>query len=389
MTGERSWDRRVALGALCGLAAAALPWLALKPNRVVRGTALAAWQVTGPAGVAVFVLLWLLALALAARPSRPALARLRPALIAFVAAAAPLLQVSLALAGVTPLAEPAARVSFGSGVYVAIAGSYLMLIGTREAKGQRWAGAALWLAAAAMAALALTGRLGSLAVVRELRATGGRFGVELVNHLALTAAAVVVAALIGIPLGVWAYRSRAASRAILSSVDSVQTIPSLALFGLIIVPIAWLSFRFPVLRSLGVRGIGAAPALVALTLYALLPIVRNTYTGLSVVPRSILEAGRGMGMSRLQLLTRVEMPLALRLVLSGLRIAVVQTVGNTTVAALVGAGGFGVFVFQGLGQAATDLVLLGAIPVVLLAAASDRALAGLIDLLAPPQEARA
>ncbi len=379
----------MALGALCGLAAAALPWLTLKPNRIVRGTAVAAWQAAGPAGAALFVLLWLLALALAARPSRPALARLRPALIALIAAAAPLLQVTLALAGVTPLAQPAARVSLGPGVYAAITGSYLMLISIREATGERWAAAALWLAAAGLGALALTGRLGSLAVIRELGATGGRFGVELANHLVMTATAVVLAAVIGVPLGIWAYRSRPASRLILSSVDSVQTIPSLALFGLIIVPIAWLSFRFPVLRSLGVRGIGAAPALVALTLYALLPIVRNTYTGLSIVPRPILEAGRGMGMSRLQLLLRVELPLALRLVLSGLRIAAVQTVGNTTVAALVGAGGFGVFVFQGLGQAATDLVLLGAIPVVLLAAASDRLLAALVDLLAPLREARA
>jgi osmoprotectant transport system permease protein len=380
----------VALGALCGLAAVALPWLTLEPNRVARGSAVAAWDAAGPLGVAVFALLWLAALALAARPpARPALARLSAAAVAVIAAAAPMLQVGLSLWLAAPRAAPPARLSLGPGVYAALLGSYLVLVSLRDSARGRPAALSGWIAAAALAFLALAGRLEPLAVVRELEATGGRFGVECLNHAALTAAAVGLAALAGVPLGIWSYRSRAAARVVLSTVDALQTVPSLALFGLIVVPLAWLSFRYPALRALGVRGIGAAPALLALTLYALLPIVRNTYTGLCVVPRPILEAGRGMGMSRTQLLARVELPLASRLVLTGLRIATVQTVGNATVAALVGAGGFGVFVFQGLGQAATDLVLLGAFPVVLLAAASDRALAALVDVLAPLREARA
>ncbi len=389
MTAQRSPDRRVALGALCGLAAFALPWLTLKPNRVVRGTAVAAWDAAGPWGAAVCALLWLAALALAFRRARRPLGRLGPALLALIAAAAPLLQVGLSLWAAAPRSPAPARVALGPGVYVAALGSYLMLISLRDLPRGRWAAVAVWIAPAALAFLGLAGRLEALAVVRELQSTGGRFAIECVHHVALTAAAVVLAAAVGVPLGIWSYRSRAAARVVLRAVDALQTIPSLALFGLIVVPLAWVSFRFPALRSLGIRGIGSAPALLALTLYALLPIVRNTYTGFCVVPPSILEAGRGMGMSRGQLLAKVELPLAMRLVLTGLRIATVQTVGNATVAALVGAGGLGVFVFQGLGQAATDLVLLGALPVALLAAASDRALAAIVDLAAPLREARA
>jgi osmoprotectant transport system permease protein len=146
----------------------------------------------------------------------------------------------------------------------------------------------------------------------------------------------------------------------------------MALFGLLMAPLAALSRAVPLLRAIGVRGIGAAPALIALALYALLPIVRNTVIGLASVPISAFEAGRGMGMSPKQLFWRVEWPMALPHVLTGLRTASVQAVGNTAVAALIGAGGLGMLIFQGLGQAAPDLVLLGVIPLILLAVAVDR-----------------
>ena len=131
------------------------------------------------------------------------------------------------------------------------------------------------------------------------------------------------------------------------------------------------------LASVGVRGIGSAPALIALTLYALLPIVRNTYTGLKGVPSAATEAGRGMGMSPRQLLLRVQLPLALPLVVEGLRAAAVLTIGTTTVAYLIGAGGLGVFIQRGIDQVVPDLVLLGAIPIILLALLVD----GLLRIL--------
>jgi osmoprotectant transport system permease protein len=119
--------------------------------------------------------------------------------------------------------------------------------------------------------------------------------------------------------------------------------------------------------SLGIRGIGTAPALIALFLYSLLPVVANTVVGLGEVRRSVVEAAEGMGMTKFQRLFQVELPLALPVILTGIRIVLVQNIGLVTIAALIGGGGFGTFVFQGIGQAATDLVLLGAVPTIALA----------------------
>jgi osmoprotectant transport system permease protein len=134
---------------------------------------------------------------------------------------------------------------------------------------------------------------------------------------------------------------------------------------------------------MGIQGIGWTPAVIALTLYAMLPVVRNTYAGLAGVEPELVEAGKGMGMSRVQLLVFVELPRAFPIVLGGLRIACVQNVGNTAVAALIGAGGLGVFIFQGLGQSALDLIMLGAVPTILLAVGVDALFQVLIRLVTP------
>jgi osmoprotectant transport system permease protein len=144
----------------------------------------------------------------------------------------------------------------------------------------------------------------------------------------------------------------------------IQTVPSLALFGLLLVTLAALRDALP---ALGISAIGFLPAVIAITLYSLLPIAQHTYSGLKAVDPDIKDAAAGLGMNPRQLLLRVELPLAGQAIVSGLRIAAVQAVGGTTVAALIGAGGLGFFIFQGLGQAAADLILLGAIAVVVLA----------------------
>ena len=163
----------------------------------------------------------------------------------------------------------------------------------------------------------------------------------------------------------------------------VQTIPSLALFGLLIAPLSALSFAFPVLRDLGIRGVGTAPAVIALVVYSLLPVVRNTYAGLRQSDAAAIDAGRGMGMRRGQVFWRVELPLAAPLILEGVRTAAVQAVGLTTVAALIGAGGLGWFVFQGIGQAAPDQILLGALPVLALALLVDGVMRVVVRLGTP------
>jgi osmoprotectant transport system permease protein len=148
-------------------------------------------------------------------------------------------------------------------------------------------------------------------------------------------------------------------------------VPSIALFGLLLVPLSALAAAFPGLAALGIGGIGMAPAIIALILYSLLPVVRNGVAGLAGVDAGVIDAARGMGMSRRQLFWQVELPLAMPLLLAGLRIVIVQAIGLAVVAALIGAGGLGTFVFEGLGQYAADLVLLGALPAIGLALAAD------------------
>jgi len=203
----------------------------------------------------------------------------------------------------------------------------------------------------------------ALSLVREARSLGSAFGTEFARHLTLTGGAVLAGTVLGLALGLAAHRSPGWRLGGFFTLNFLQTVPSLALFGLLILPLAWLSTRFPALRAMGIKGIGPAPALIALSL-----------TALDEMPRAVLDAGRGMGMSEWQLGLGVVVPLAWPAVLAGIRTATVQTVGNTVVAALIGAGGLGTFIFQGLGQTAMDLVLLGTLPVVALALAVDQIL---------------
>ncbi|HCG99156.1 MAG: hypothetical protein A2074_08700 [Candidatus Aquicultor primus] len=233
------------------------------------------------------------------------------------------------------------------------------------------------------ALLTIGGFFNELSITKEFFNNEARFISETLQHLTLSGIAVSMGSVIGVALGIIAFKNRASEKPAFLFVNFVQTIPSLALFGLLIAPLAYFSDAVPFLRQLGVKGIGTAPALIALTLYSLLPITRNTFTSLTIIPRGVIDAGLGMGMSRRQLLVKVQIPLALPVVLTGIRTSAVQAIGNTTVAALIGAGGLGTFVFQGLGQAAPDLILLGAISIIFIALAADTALQALISVLTP------
>ena len=188
----------------------------------------------------------------------------------------------------------------------------------------------------------------------------------------------------------WSWRCRSAcsviacrgcAGAILGALNFVQTIPSIALFGILMAPLAALAAAVPLAAALGIRGIGTAPAMIALFLYSLLPVVANTVVGLGRVSPAAVEAARGMGMTRWQILRGVELPLALPVILTGIRIVLVQNIGLVAVAALIGAGGLGAFVFQGIGQTAIDLVLLGAIPTVALAFSAAVLLDALVEAM--------
>jgi osmoprotectant transport system permease protein len=187
----------------------------------------------------------------------------------------------------------------------------------------------------------------------------------MLEHLWLVGVSTLLAVAIGLPLGILLTRRPALHKPILGGANVMQTVPSLALFGLVM-PVPWLGERADRL------------AIFALTLYALLPIIRNTYAGLTGVDAAVVEAGRGMGMTDRQLLFQVQLPLALGVIIAGVRVATVISVGVATIAAAVGAGGLGEYIFRGLAMVNNQLILAGAIPAAALALLADVGL-GLIE----------
>ena len=190
------------------------------------------------------------------------------------------------------------------------------------------------------------------------------------EHLWLVGASITLAVLIGIPLGVAITRWPVLSKPVLGGANIIQTVPSLALFGFLL-PAPWIGARADRI------------AILALMLYALLPLIRNTYTGIKGVDPAVVEAGRGMGMTDRQLLWQVELPLALSVIIAGVRVATVLSIGLATIAAAIGAGGLGEFIFRGLAMVNNQVILEGAIPAAALAILADTSLGWLEKRLSP------
>jgi osmoprotectant transport system permease protein len=359
---------------LCCVGAAALVFfgfLTHADNRLANGAALSLWRAPWPNAVAVVAsLAALFVLSFAAPEKRRAWAALLGGAALFFAclAGAGHFADVLALA-----AKPAARTSLGPAFWILVAAALLSMLDGAQRAGLSLARAATIAAmlAAGFALMAARGAFANLALAKEFAAHQAEFAQQLWRHLALVGAAVALALIFSIPLTALALRRADARGFVFASLGIVQTIPSIALFGALIAPLSALGARFPLAREIGIDGTGPAPAIIALTLYSLAPLVRIFVTGISEVAPEPKEAATGLGFNRRQLLFAVELPLALPALISGLRVVVIQAIGLATVAALIGAGGLGVFVFQGIGQYALDLVLLGAIPVIVLALAAD------------------
>lgn len=179
-----------------------------------------------------------------------------------------------------------------------------------------------------------------------------------IEHVTMVGTAMVIAILIGVPLGVLLTRNDTLRQWTLAIASAMQTVPSLALFGFLIpIPL--------------IGGIGQRTAIVALVLYALLPILRNTFVGITSVDPAVCESAIAMGMTNRQLLRQVQLPLAARTVLAGVRVATVTTIGTATIAAAIGGGGLGVFIFRGIASVDTSLILAGAVPSAMLALMAD------------------
>jgi osmoprotectant transport system permease protein len=358
---------------LAGAAAVALlGFLGDAPNRLVSGRPVPLWIA---AGIAPTTMLAVLGAALLAacfvRPSR-----LLHHAVALSAAGLLLLTLIAAGRSASTLASSAGastRISLGPAFWFLAACAALAIADALQRLRAGIIAQAMTVItiAAGVVLLAALGTFDALSIVREYASRRQVFADALVRHLSLVGASVGAAVAIGFPLGVAAARHPRLQGPVFATLNILQTIPSIALFGLLIVPLSALVAAVPRLAAFGVGGIGVTPAIIALVLYALLPVVRNTSVGLTSVDSAVVEAGHGMGLSRRQIFWQVELPLALPVLLAGLRIVTVQAIGLAVVAALIGAGGLGTFVFEGLGQYAVDLVLLGALPAIFLALGAD------------------
>ncbi len=351
-------------------------------NRIVPGEGVATLDAIGWSGMLAGTLAMLSVAVLGFRPN---LRKYRTALIVTVAILMALPAVlALAAARLADSDMPQARLGIGPGFWIVLFMALLAMIELRTRLGvSRLNGWALMLPVLLSWWLCLNGWLAPLALLQEFRGRSDQFVSAVLYHLALVGTAVGTSLVLGVALALAMRRFPALQRAGFGVLNFLQTIPSLALFGLLLAPLAWLAANVEWLSAIGVRGIGWAPALIALVGYSLLPMVRNTFVALSEVDPGVIESARGMGMSRGQVFLQVRLPLALPVVLEGVRITTVQAIGLAAVAALIGAGGLGGFIFQGLGQAAMDLVLLGALPILGMALVADAMLGALSERLRP------
>ncbi len=359
------------LAVLLAVAAASLPFLNYAPNRLVSGQPLPLHQllqgVQWLLPVPVILLLLLAFLPVSRRHLVLTLLLsegLFIALIAFSGHQATLL---------SQQGSPLARTSWGSGFWLS-SGLCLLIAADTISRltpqvfwrlllnGQIWLPVIVFL---------LNGQLDQMALLKEYANRREVFDQAFSRHLLLLVGTLIPTLAIGIPLGWWCAKKAAVQSPVFAVLNVIQTVPSVALFGLLIAPLAGLARAFPWLSELGISGIGMAPALIALVLYALLPLVRSVVAGLQQVPKEVIETAEGMGMTRSQIFWQAEVPLALPVLLTGLRVIAVQTVGMAVIAALIGAGGFGAIIFQGLLSSALELVLLGVIPVIAMAVVID------------------
>ncbi|TPK90774.1 ABC transporter permease [Mesorhizobium sp. B2-4-17] len=370
----------VVIAAIVAYAAFAAPFATFRANRIVPGQARSIIEALPPTAGPLLLGI-VIAAALIALFRTPLKLRLAASVAALAALA---LLIGVAGTFLTPAGNTFARVSPASGFWILIFAFTLLLADVLTRLNLSPLARVGVLAAAAMAIglLLTSGNWNDLSILKEYANRADSFWAEGSKHVTLALGSLAAAVIVGLPLGILCHRVERLRAGVLNVLNIIQTIPSIALFGLLIAPLGWVATHVPGAAVLGIRGIGTAPAFVALFLYSLLPVVANTLVGLAGVPRAANDAARGMGMTDRQRLFGVEFPLAFPVILTGIRIVLVQNIGLATIAALIGGGGFGVFVFQGVGQTAMDLVLLGAVPTVALAFAAAIILDAAIEMTA-------
>ena len=337
-----------------------------RPNRVLTGTAISAKELFGNG---FFLLLFISMILLVLTRLNKKSYKLTIGILILL-----LVGLVLYLLGESINAEAfnqtiAGRMSIGGGLWVLLLGVIMVLSGNFKGYEKAILHRRLFYIAIFLIVLffLLGGFLDELSIMKEFFNRSQTFFRQINRHFSLAFLSVLVGIFVGIPIGILIFKSKKTNNPLLFLINLGQTIPTLSLLGLIMVPLAFIGERSDFLRNIGIRSVGFTPAFLVLIIYALFPIVHNTIAGLKMVDQDLLEVASGMGMRGHQAFWKVQLPLSLPVILGGIRTAMTQSIGNTILAGLIGGGGLGSIIFLGLAQAAPDLILLGVIPLIAMA----------------------
>jgi osmoprotectant transport system permease protein len=312
-----------------------------------------------------------LAVSVAAVGAGSALGRMAALAIALLVLVAQLWATGIAAEHLLVGRPTAARVTLGAGFWLFVVSATAISTEIARGIGRPATVATVAILLAALMVGAGTGWFDALSLAVEYRARADLVHAAIIRHLVLATAALAISVSIAIPLAWLAFRSRRAETAIDGVLNAIQVIPVIALYGLLVPLLSLLLAAVPALRSAGLQAIGPTPAVIGVAAYLLLPLARALVESLRVADPAAVDAARAMGMSEARIAWEIRIPLGLSLVIAGFRTAVVQSIGLTTLAGLIGAGGLGGIVFEGMAQFASDLILLGAVPIVALALLAD------------------
>jgi osmoprotectant transport system permease protein len=375
----KALDKQVAFALFLFLLSLTLPFLQSRENRIAEEFTVRLFSLgIGP-------ILLLLIPPLMVLVSACITERMHASLIATVATAmgvfSPLLVLTIVGNALVADLGAFARYSPASGMYVYLAAVSILYL--MKPKLQTSDKIALFLVVLLVIGMGSIGLFDRFGILLEAKNLGTRLGREILAHIRITGISLLISMVIGIPIAFLAFSNRTVRNIVFPILNVLQTIPGIALFGLLIAPLAALSRAFPILREWGIQGIGNTPAIIALSMYALYPIIRYTFTSLDGIDEQVIQAAKGMGMNSSQLWKIVRLPLATVGILHGVRVALVQTIGNATLAKLIGGDGLGVLVFEGLGQASVDMVLLGMLLIIILTVVCDQLFQILINFFSP------
>lgn len=266
-----------------------------------------------------------------------------------------------------PVQSRTMRISLSIGAYVFILQMYLLIEKAGSHFKNKYIKLLLYVSlVVAIVVLFASGNLDQLSIFKEYRAREMQFVDELIKHIGMVYAVLITSVVIGIPLGWYMTKNSKVERAVSSFLSTVESIPSVAFMFIIMFPLAFINRAVPLAGRLGISGIGATPVFIGLLFYALFYIVNGVYSSIKNIEGKYIEVAKGMGMSSGNIFWKVELPLAFPIILSSIKVASIITISGATLGAFVGFGGLGVFILQGSSGFAIDLILLGAVPILLM-----------------------